>query len=550
MSVLADLAAAAETAHGIRYVEESGGDVTETFAALWLRARAIAGGLIARGVDRGEAVGVVGPGIFGFLGALLGVQAAGAVPVPLAPPFGATRWRAAASRILAGAGARVLVATAPTDAMAAPLVGEGLLRVVVTPEVLAEAAPHAVNTSGGSSAALYQYTSGSTSTPKGVVITWDNLRANLDAIVGPAGLAVRPGDRAVSWLPLYHDMGLIGMALAGIRARLPLVLMTPLLFLKRPSLWLETIAAERATISFAPNFAYALAARRVRDDMVARLDLSCWRVAGCGAEPIQAEALAAFARRFAPCGFRREAFLPAYGMAEHTLAATFAPVGRTPCVDRVDRVQLGEGRAEPAPDGVAVVSCGSPLPGHEVQIVDADGALLPERRVGEICLRGPSLSPGYLGDAPRPATAWFRTGDLGYFAAGELHVCGRLKDLVILHGRKYHPSDIEESAAAVAGVRLGGVVAFSAPGEASECLVIVAEVEPGTPTDAVERELRTCVQHQCGIVADTVVVTRGRVIPRTSSGKPQRGEVRAAYLAGRLPGSAPAARSKDSEGAP
>ena len=217
--------------------------------------------------------------------------------------------------------------------------------------------------------ALLQFTSGSTAAPKGVVLTHANIEANAAAIAG--GLGVTPSDVGVSWLPLYHDMGLIGMLLAGIYARVALVMMSPLLFLKRPTAWLEAISTYRGTISFAPNFAYELCLRRVKPSQIEALDLSSWRVAGCGAEPVRSETLLAFAEQFACTGFQPSSFLPSYGLAEHSLAVTFS---RGLKVDVVDAARLGrESCAVPAINGsptVRLVSCGRPFPGHQVQIVD------------------------------------------------------------------------------------------------------------------------------------------------------------------------------------
>src|SRR5436190_6483440 len=318
--------------------------------------------------------------------------------------------------------------------------------------------------------AFVQFTSGSTSAPKGVALTHANLSANIDAINEPAGLITRTDDVGMSWLPLNHDMGLVGMALGAMYAARPCVLLPPQTFVKRPAEWLRALTRHGGTISFAPSFAYDLCVRRVKDADLEGLDLSGWRVAGCGAEPVHPATLAAFARKFAPVGFRETSFLPSYGLAEHVLAATFAPRERVPRVEELSADDLtGRRRAIPAngdKKSLSLVSCGRPLPGHKVQVVADDGAPVPERHVGEILLAGPSVMLGYYGqDALTAQTirdGWLHTGDLGYLSEGELFVCGRAKDIIIVNGRKYHPQDLEWTVEDLDGVRRGRVVAFGA----------------------------------------------------------------------------------------
>ena len=279
-----------------------------------------------------------------------------------------------------------------------------------------------------------------------MALTHRNLCANVNAINGAHGLATTDADSAVSWLPLHHDMGLVGMALGPLYSARPAVFLPTHVFVRRPAEWLRAISRHRATVSFAPNFAYDLCVRRVKDLDLAGVDLSCWRVAGCGAEPIHAPTLAAFAERFRAFGFRETSFLPGYGLAEHVVAATFAPRGR------------------PIRTDGALVSCGVPLPDHRLRIVDEHGRELPEREVGEITLAGPSVMQGYYenGALTREALCdgWLRTGDLGYLADGELYVCGRAKDLIIANGRKFHPQDLEWGVDELAGIRRGRAVAF------------------------------------------------------------------------------------------
>jgi fatty-acyl-CoA synthase len=396
--------------------------------------------------------------------------------------------------------------------------------------------------------AFVQFTSGSTSTPKGVALTHRSLGANIAAINGPAGLDVGPHDSGLSWLPLYHDMGLVGMALGSIYAARTTVLLPTQLFVKRPAAWLRAIARHRSTISFAPNFAYDLCVRRVKERDLEGLDLSCWRIAGCGAEPIHAPTLAAFAEKLAPAGFRASSFLPCYGLAEHVLAAAFPPRDREPRVEVLDAAELTERRLarpiaanEPGAHSAAVVSCGAPLPGHQLRIAGEGGREVPERHVGEIRLSGPSVMLGYYNDEALTADAiedgWLRTGDLGYLADGELFVCGRVKDLIIVNGRKYHPQDLEWGVDDLPGLRPGRVVAFglSRPG-GPDRVAIVAEPSGRVPARTVVEAIRRRVGDLCGLYVDEVVLVPGGTIGRTTSGKVQRAATKARYERGELIG--------------
>jgi fatty-acyl-CoA synthase len=395
----------------------------------------------------------------------------------------------------------------------------------------------------GDRPALIQFTSGSTAMPKGVVLTHASLHANLSAIAGPAGLAIGPNDVGVSWLPLYHDMGLIGAMLTGLYTTADIVIMSPILFLKRPTAWLEAISRYRGSVCFAPNFAYELCLRRVKPSQIAALDLSSWRVAGCGAEPIRCETLDAFADRFACTGFRATSFVPSYGLAEHSLAVALATGGIK--VDVVDSGRLvRESRAVPASDAagghaVRLVGCGRPFPGHELHIVDEHGRALPDRHVGRIVARGPSVMAGYFEDPAATAEAlrhgWLQTGDLGYMADGELFVCGRTKDLIIRHGRKYHPPDLESAIAGVDGIRSSSIVVFgiNRVDEADE-VVAVLEARASNASQDVVDHVRRRVRETAGLELDQVVLTPPGTIPRTTSGKVRRSETRARFQAGTL----------------
>ena len=393
----------------------------------------------------------------------------------------------------------------------------------------------------GADLAIIQCTSGSTGLPKGVMLSHANLLANVEQI--SIGLGVRPGDVVVSWLPLHHDMGLIGCLLFALYAGIDLVLFSPAKFLRRPATWLRTISDYRASFSPAPNFAYSYVASRTREVDLAGLDLSCWRAALCGAEPIDPRTLVRFQERFAPLGLRENVMLPCYGLAEASLAATFHRSGTPTDCDLIDRDALnGSGEVRPVREGSAViateiVSCGSPLPGTRVRIVDADGKDVGEQRAGWIEVSGPSIMMGYFDAAEKTAEVlhdgWLGTGDLGYLREGRVYVTGRGKDVIIIRGKNYAPTDFEWAAEEVPGVRKGGVVAFGVfdPAQGTETLHLVCETgEHGTAREQLTEAVHAHVAARCGIRPEVVRLCRRYAIPRTTSGKLQRAKTKEAYL--------------------
>jgi 1-acyl-sn-glycerol-3-phosphate acyltransferase len=526
-----------------------------TCVGLLLRARAVAAGLAGLGVGSGEerrAVGIMLPTGLDYFAAFLGAQLAGGIPVPLYPPTRRSQIEDHLRRqagILDTAQAAVLV-TFPEVLPLARLLRPhlpGLKRVVTVADLSAagsEPPARPARTVSADDIAFLQFTSGSTGQPKGVVLTHANLLANLRAI--GRGVDIGPDDVVVSWLPLYHDMGLIGSWMGSLYFGMPLHLMSPLAFLARPSRWLWAIHHHRGTLSPAPNFAYELCAGKIPEGEIEGLDLSSWRVALNGAEPVSPEAIRRFSERFAPHGFRAGAMAPVYGLAECSLAVAFPPLGRGPLVDAVERETFQRtGRAVPAAEAetaLRFVSCGLPLPGHEVRIVDASGRELPERQEGRLEFRGPSATSGYFRnpEATRRLLRgdWRDSGDRAYLADGEIYVTGRDKDILIRAGRNVYPHELEEAAGEIPGVRKGCVAVFGVPDAAAgtERIVVLAETreEGEEARERLRREIQERAVDLLGGPADEIVLAPPHSVPKTSSGKVRRAASRELYESGRI----------------
>jgi 1-acyl-sn-glycerol-3-phosphate acyltransferase len=570
----------AERAH-LLITEDTDGrerSVTLTFGELYAAGQRCAAELARRGVPAGGRVALMLPTSRAFFVSYAGILLAGAIPVPIYPPFRADRIEEYASRqsaILRNAEVCMLLTFRRAEAVARLLKPRvHSLAEVTDAEKLIEAADKAPPPSPGalplhltgsrvrkaSDIALLQYTSGSTGNPKGVVLTHANLIANMQAI-GQA-LDLGPGDVGVSWLPLYHDMGLIGAWLTLLYFGVPLAVMSPLSFLTRPERWLKAIQKYGGTISAAPNFAYELCVRKIADKDIEGLDLRSWRVTLNGAEPVNPDTLDRFAERFGPYGFRPEAHMPVYGLAEASLGVTFPPLNRGPLVDRIDReVFASEGRAVPArAEGAAAisfVSCGKSVPGHDVRIVDARGEEVNDRIEGFLWFRGPSATSGYyknpeatekllpLGPAAEGEYAWVNSGDRAYRAGGEIYITGRVKDIIIKGGRNLYPHEVEELAARAEGIRKGCIVAFGVKDEATgtEKLIVVAESREREASRgaAIAAAVTEQVSQGLGLPPDRVELIPPGSIPKTSSGKLRREETKQLYLAGKLSdGKAPA----------
>jgi 1-acyl-sn-glycerol-3-phosphate acyltransferase len=535
----------------IRILDDAGGPMDVTYAALHQEAAAVAAGLIAHDVMPGETVAIMLPTCRAYFVTFAGVVLSSAVPVPVYPPARPSQLADHLRRttgILANARATLLV-TVPEAVTLGHLLRSNVesLRHVVVPESLTGAGEDVLPSLPRPRAddlALVQYTSGSTGQPKGVALTHRNLLANI-RVMGQAA-AASGADTFVSWLPLYHDMGLIGAWLGCMYFGVPLVVMSPQSFLIRPSRWLWAIHASRATMSAGPNFAYELCLAKVRDAEIEGLDLSSWRLAYNGAEPVSAATIERLGDRFAPYGFRREAITPVYGLAESSVGLTFPPLGRGPLIDRIRRDALvRSGRAEPAKPGeldLRFVACGQPLPGHEIRVVDAAGNELGDRREGRIEFRGPSATAGYFNNAPATRSLfhddWLDTGDLGYIADAELYVTGRVKDVIIRAGRNLHPAELEEAVGNLKGVRKGCVAVFASPDPSggAERLVVMAETRATTDDAraALRSEIAATAVDLLGVAPDDVVLAPPRTVLKTSSGKIRRAASQQIYQAGKI----------------
>ena len=393
--------------------------------------------------------------------------------------------------------------------------------------------------------AYLQYTSGSTRFPRGVMITQKAVLSNLFAIL-KYGIQIRPGDRAVSWLPYFHDMGLVGLVLAPMAAQITVDYLNTRDFAMRPRLWLTLMSQNRSTLSFSPPFGYELAARRVREKEVDKFDLSAWRIAGVGAEPIRPESLERFVDLLAPAGFDRRSFVPCYGMAECALAVSFSPLGRGLDVDHVDGDALAEEQKalplHPAQSNGTAVSntftnCGAPLPGFDAEVRDDQGRVLPERHSGTLFVRGPSVMSGYFGDlkATREVLSpdgWLNTGDLAYRVGNSIVITGREKDLIIINGRNIWPQDLEFLAEKQPEVRTGDASAFSVPGsngkEQAVMMVQCRETDESKRAD-LQGRLHSQVRQEFGVDCLIELVPRN-TLPRTTSGKLSRSGARKEYL--------------------
>jgi len=539
-------------AHGkrphLRIWHGDGDEACLTHDDLHVAALKVASGLLERGLAMGDRVAIMLPTDAEFFEAFFGVLYAGGVPVPVYPPFRRAQVEEHLRRqagILRNAEASFLIVTPELRNVGSLLFGltESLRHVETVPALQsAEAIDHPVP-AGPETVALMQYTSGSTGDPKGVVLTHANLLANIRAM-GEV-LEADSSDVFVSWLPLYHDMGLIGAWLGSLYYGALAVIMPPLAFLADPARWLRAIGKHRGTLSAAPNFAFELCCKNIRDEDVMGLDLSSIKLIVNGAEPVSPSTIARFTERFAPYGFRPEMMGPVYGLAENSVGLAFPPLGRTPIIDRVDRTALSrDGIATPAPStdhtALEFVACGQPLPRHEVRIVDEAGREVGERTEGRLQFKGPSATKGYYRNEEKNRTLfdgqWLESGDRAYVAKGDIYITGRIKDMIIKAGRHIYPHEIEELVGGIEGVRKGCVVAFPTVGHGRGTEQLVLLVETRITDDAQRQALKRKIGEACASILDVppdvVELVAPRTVPKTSSGKIRRSAARALYESG------------------
>lgn len=546
------------TDRGFVFVRPDGSERFWSFHDIGVEAERRAAHLYARGLTKGDRLALAVPDpdefVLSFLGAVMG----GIVPVPISPQLSFKNietYHDTVAHITNASGAALLLTTTSTRQYVDPIVARApRLRGVVTVDELApgdagEAQQGRVDVKvEPTDLAFLQFTSGSTSRPKGVMVTHRNLAWNSESFMVHGLGKDSSFDKGVTWLPLFHDMGLIGFVVGTLFTDIPVVFLPTASFVRNPRVWLDKIHQHRGTITYAPNFAYALVAKRVKDKDVTDLDLSCIRHAGCGAEPIQAKTLREFATTLAPAKFDPRAFLPSYGMAEATLAITFVPGATGVRSDRIDKKSLESGDATQASrdaDADAVqelVNCGRPFPEHHLAIIDEAGQRLGDRKVGQIITRGPSVCAGYYEQPELTAEAfkkgpdgetWLYTGDLGYTVEGEVFICGRLKDMIIVRGRNFYPNDLEWVVSELPGVRRGNVVAFGVDVNGEEQLVVAAEAFQ-SDVDALKQGIAQAILSSFSLATHDVVVVPQGALPRTSSGKPQRRKTRQLYLDGTL----------------
>ena len=524
---------------------------TMTYQELATAAQEVAWGLIARDISPGDRVALMLPTSVDFFAAFFGILYAAAIPVPIYPPMRMSQLEEHLRRqagILRNAGACLLITMPEGQRLA------GLLRAQVETldavESVASLRAQAPSVElpavkDPSSVALIQYTSGSTGDPKGVVLSHANLLANIRAM-GQA-MDASSTDIFVSWLPLYHDMGLIGAWLGCLYFAAPLYAMSPLSFLVRPESWLWAIHRFRATFSAAPNFGFELCLNKIDDSSLEGLDLSCLRMVANGAEPVSVQTLQRFIKRFGRYGFPPQAMAPVYGLAESSVGLAFPPLGRGPLIDHVNRDALsGRGVAEPAKPGDAkpleIVACGQPLTGHEIRIVDEAGHEVGERREGRLEFRGPSATRGYFRNEAKTRelvrNGWLDSGDRAYLAGGDIYITGRIKDIIIRAGRHLYPQEIEEAISDIPGMRKGGVAVFGVTDRVSgtERVIVLAETRE---TDIAARAALQTRAHEittdiAGAPPDEIVLAPPRTVPKTSSGKIRRSAAKELYESGRI----------------
>jgi acyl-CoA synthetase (AMP-forming)/AMP-acid ligase II len=531
-----------ETAKGVRFVDAKAQIKQYTYAQLMESGSRFAKALSDRKIQSAVILVMVNPE--SAIIAILGCMMAGCPPTPVYPPQNVQAVPAFLrfiKHVAARSGATLIVAEGEPYSLLGSVPHD--TKTVYSVEKFDSMFSNSTgrfDRQVEQSTAFLQFTSGSTADPKGVIVSHRALAANLWMIRTASHMT--ESSCVVTWLPVYHDMGLIGTVLNAITLPCDLVVLPPMVFLKKPRLWLELITQFLGTHTAAPNFAYGICARRVAD--INGLKLSTMTTFICGAEPVIPLTLERFAHHFTPAGLNPASLVPAYGLAEATLAVTFTPYLRGLISDRIDLDALSTANiAMPAEAGNAhsmkIASCGASMPEMSVRIANENEMVLQQRQVGEIQVKGPSVTEGYIGDEvatreSRTSDGWLRTGDLGYMVNDELYVCGRSKDVIIIRGKNFHAHDLEHLASEVPDIRTGNVVAFSSRNESGESLVVIAESRNENESAILAKNVRNHLSESIGISPDEVVIVPAGTLPKTSSGKLKRSETKRLYETGSL----------------
>jgi 1-acyl-sn-glycerol-3-phosphate acyltransferase len=530
------------------HLYEEGRETPITYRQLYDGALGYAARLSQAGLQPGQMVAIMLPTCKEYLFSFYGVLLAGGVPVPLYPPARLTTIEDHMTRhvgILKSAGATIMITIPEAKALAYLLRAqvESLHAVLMPSDLEGSGAGFAPVRGKPGDIGFLQYTSGSTGNPKGVVLSHANLLVNVQAM-GKA-VSAGPGDVFVSWLPLYHDMGLIGGCFATMFLGFPVVLMSPLAFLSRPGSWMRAIHRHRGTISGGPNFSYELCLRRIQDEEMAGIDLSSWRFAFNGAEPVSPDTVTTFEQRFAKWGLRKNVLAPVYGLAECTVGVAFTTPGEPWRMDALDRetfTQTGEAvlarPEDPAP--LRVVGCGHVIEGHALRVVDAAGLELPDGQEGLLQFRGPSATSGYYRSPEATKKLfdgeWLHTGDRAYLKEGMVYITGREKDIIIRGGRNISPYELEQAVGDLAGVRRGCVAVFGSRdvSAGTERMVVLAEMRDADASRHADlkRMINELAVGLTGAPADDIVLAPPATVPKTSSGKIRRTAAREFYERG------------------
>jgi acyl-CoA synthetase (AMP-forming)/AMP-acid ligase II len=534
-----------ERARGLSFYEWTGEVQAFPYAKVLERSLLHASSLRDLGLARGDRVALIAPTTPSSVFSLLGIWLAGGIPSCL-PPVALGRladYHGATSRMLSALSPAMILtdertgtALSPVLSKVRPRLGTHVLDKVARANRVLEAVD-----AQPSDIALIQFSSGTTVDPKPIAIRHESIVQNLTGMLTryPKPYEQHSG---VSWLPLYHDMGLIGGLLMGLYSRADLALIRPEHFVAKPLLWLDVLSRTGATSSGGPNFAYGLCVTRISQRELEHLDLSHWKVALVGAENVQASTLSRFAKHLAPCGFDARALTPAYGLAEGTLGVSFATPGQPLRTCTLSpRLEVGS-RVEESPEGRTYVSVGTPIPGTKIEIRDTDQNVLPEHHLGSIWISSTSLMDGYWARPEETQKvlrgSWLDTGDLGFVIDGELYIYGRAKDLIVINGKNHDPAFIEESLEGVADLTASRVAAFSYADEArhTEVLCVLAEhvSVPQRPLDVVATSARETIIRRTGLIPDCLYLVAPGVLPRTTSGKVQRSRARMEWQQGKL----------------